>query len=165
VKTISLVPVSDGSSISRVVALAEKIWREYYIPLIGQAQVDCMLGQFQSLEALQEQISQGHFYYLVVGPDDRDIGYVALLEKPGGTYLSKLYLNAENRGKSFGRQAVDFVKEWTSQRGFSRISLSVNKQNPSVKIYQKLGFRIVEPTITDIGGGFFLDDYRMEMEV
>ena len=102
---------------------------------------------------------------MILGPDDREIGYLALLEKPGEAYLSKLYLDAENRGKSYGRQAVDFIKEWAGQRGLPKISLSVNKQNPSVKIYQRLGFRILEPTVTDIGNGFFLDDYRMEMEI
>jgi GNAT superfamily N-acetyltransferase len=163
--TVRMVPVSGEASISRISALANEIWREYYVPLIGLAQVNYMLGCFQSFEAVREQISQGYFYYLILGPEGREIGYLALAEKPSETYLSKLYLDAENRGKNYGRQAVDFIKEWARPRGLSKISLSVNKQNPSVKIYQRLGFRIVEATVTDIGNGFFLDDYRMEMEI
>jgi diamine N-acetyltransferase len=162
---IRLIPISDESSINRVAVLADKIWRDYYIPIIGQAQVNYMLGRFQSFEAIRKQISQGHFYYLILNDENRDIGYLAFIEKPGETYLSKLYLDAESRGKSFGRQAVDFIKGWTRQKKIPKITLSVNKQNPSVKIYQRLGFRIVEPTVTDIGDGFFLDDYRMEMSV
>jgi diamine N-acetyltransferase len=163
--TIRLVSVSDDSSIRRVADLADEIWREYYITLIGQSQVDYMLDRFQSFEAVQEQIAQGLFYFLILNPEDRDIGYLALAEKPGEAYLSKFYLNGQSRGKSYGRQAMEFVKAWADQRGLSRISLSVNKQNPSVKIYQRLGFKITQATVTDIGNGFFLDDYRMELGV
>ena len=43
------------------------------------------------------------------------------------------------------------------------IRLTVNKKNFSINIYKRLGFSIVEDVKTDIGGGFFMDDYVMEM--
>jgi hypothetical protein len=38
----------------------------------------------------------------------------------------------------------------------------VNKGNPAVSAYQRLGFRIAADLVMDIGGGFVMDDHRME---
>lgn len=162
---IQFIPVHDNSTISRVETLAKKIWPEHYVPLIGQPQVDIMLQKFQSKEAVQEQIRQGFVYYLIQDSDQFDIGYLALVPNPGETYLSKFYLAKEIRGKKYGCQAMEFVKEWARQKGAHKITLTVHKRNPSVQIYQKMGFRIIEPIVTDIGSGFFMDDYRMQLEI
>jgi len=47
-------------------------------------------------------------------------------------------------------------------RGLSLLWLTVNKGNPSVQVYRRLGFRIAADLMMDIGGGFVMDDYRME---
>ena len=39
--------------------LADIIWKEHYIPIIGIPQVDYMLKKFQSAKAIKEQISDG----------------------------------------------------------------------------------------------------------
>ncbi len=46
-------------------ALAHEIWYEYYVPLIGRAQVDYMVARFQNAAAMQAQIDQGYEYFLV----------------------------------------------------------------------------------------------------
>jgi hypothetical protein len=39
----------------------------------------------------------------------------------------------------------------------------VNKYNSQpIAVYEKLGFRVVAAVVQDIGGGFVMDDYRME---
>lgn len=70
-----------------------------------------------------------------------------------------------HRGKGFARAALEFVKTLARSRDLGRITLTVHKQNPSVKVYQALGFKILEPVVTDIGGGFVMDDYRMGLVI
>jgi ribosomal protein S18 acetylase RimI-like enzyme len=46
--------------------------------------------------------------------------------------------------------------------GARRLILSVNKRNArAIAAYQRNGFVIAESVVTDIGGGFVMDDYVM----
>jgi ribosomal protein S18 acetylase RimI-like enzyme len=58
---------------------------------------------------------------------------------------------------------MEFVKETAQAQNLNQITLTVHKQNPSVRAYQKMGFQIAEPVVTDIGGGFVMDDFKMKM--
>ena len=42
------------------------------------------------------------------------------------------------------------------------LRLNVNKYNPTIDIYEHLGFRIIESEVNDIGKGYVMDDYVME---
>jgi RimJ/RimL family protein N-acetyltransferase len=47
-----------------------------------------------------------------------------------------------------------------------RLILSVNKRNTkAITAYKRNGFAIVESVVTDIGGGFVMDDYVMAKEL
>ncbi len=46
--------------------------------------------------------------------------------------------------------------------GAHRLILSVNKRNAqAIAAYKRNGFVIAESVVTDIGGGFVMDDYVM----
>ncbi len=162
---IQFEPVTTPAAIETIKQLAEKIWPEYYQPIIGLPQVEYMLEKIQSIKAIQDQIKQGSLYYLIQDQKAQTLGYVAILPKPSELFLSKLYILAENRGKGFGRQAMDFVRDTAKNQNLPKITLTVHKQNPSVKAYEKMGFKIVAPVVTDIGGGFVMDDYKMEITI
>jgi len=47
-------------------------------------------------------------------------------------------------------------------RGVRELWLTVNKDNAGpIAFYQRVGFAIAGPVVTDIGGGFAMDDYQM----
>lgn len=164
---IRFVPVHSADQLASVAALAHEIWYEYYVPLIGRAQVDYMVGKFQNVPAMQAQIAQGYEYFLVQREDGsgaaRDIGYCAVQEQPERVlFLSKLYLHHAARGAGTGRTCMEFIEGLARRRGLSQLWLTVNKGNPAVQAYQRLGFRIAADLVMDIGDGFVMDDYRME---
>lgn len=146
-------------------ALAFPIWREHYTPIIGAEQVEYMLQQRQTAKAVEEQVRQGDLYYLIQTPDQEKIGYLSVIFLPDELFLSKLYLLKNHRGKGVAREALEFIKGLAQEKGLKRIILIVHKRNPSVKVYEALGFRILEPVVTDIGGGFVMDDYRMGLDL
>ncbi len=160
---IKFIPVTGESLISCVESLAQKIWPEHYVPIIGKAQVDYMLGKFQSKEAISAQLEEGYFYYLVHSPRGEPIGYLSVIPQESDLFLSKFYIDSSHRGKGYGRKAITFVQAIAQKRGFARITLTVHKRNPSVAVYQKMGFTILCPIITDIGEGYFMDDFRMAL--
>lgn len=162
---LQFVPVTQAEQIAAVAALAHEIWYEVYVPLIGRAQVDYMVGKFQQASAIQAQIEQGYEYFLVrsEATSGADIGYCALQEQPGPVmFISKFYLHSAARGSGTGRSCMEFIEGLARRRGINRLWLTVNKGNPSVHIYRRLGFRIATELVMDIGGGFVMDDYRME---
>ena len=165
--TPQFVPVSTPEQLATVATLAHEIWYEFYVPLIGRAQVDYMVAKFQNAAAMQAQIDQGYEYFLVQQDDTtgarRDIGYCAVQEQADGAlFLSKFYLLKSARGSGTGRKCMEFIEGLARRRELSPLWLTVNKGNPSVQAYQRLGFRIAADLVMDIGGGFVMDDYRME---
>ena len=165
--TLQFVPVRTSEQLAVIAALAHEIWYEFYVPLIGRAQVDYMVARFQNAAAMQSQIDQGYEYFLVKQTDTtssaKDIGYCAVQQQPDGAlFLSKFYLHKSARGSGTGRKCMEFIEGLARRRGLSLLWLTVNKGNPSIQAYQRLGFRIAADLVMDIGGGFVMDDYRME---
>lgn len=161
---IEFAPVRTAEQISTVAALARDIWSEYYVPLIGQPQVDYMVSKFQSAPAIAEQIREGYEYFLVQRASGEPVGYCAVQAQPGQgqLLLSKLYVHKDARGTGTGRLCMEFIEQFARRRGLGLLWLTVYKRNPSVKAYERLGFRIARPIEMDIGGGFLMDDFRME---
>ena len=149
--------------IQKISKLARKIFEEYFTPMIGYEQVDYMLGKFQSEEALTNQIDNGYKYILVFN-DANLAGYFAIKEEGERLFLSKFYLDKEYRGIGISRKMFEEIIKHS--KGFSSIYLTVNKNNaPTISIYKKFGFEIVDSVKTDIGNGFFMDDYIMEKKL
>ncbi len=156
-------PLTLQDDIDAVAALAREIWNEFYVSLIGQAQVDYMIARFQSPEAIREQLRTGYEYF-VVDRGAASIGYMSVKPgpEPGELFISKFYLHKSSRGSGTGRRCMEFIEHLAQQRCLTQLWLTVNKGNPSVKAYERLGFRIAADLVMDIGNGFVMDDYRME---
>ena len=144
--------------------IADIIWREHYAGIISAEQIDYMLKN-QSREAILTQIKGTYSYYLIKC-GDIPLGYAALdrgekLDKL--MFISKIYVLREYRASGIGRAVIDFFAEIAAAEGFDGLFLHVNKHNPSVEAYKKLGFSVKYPMTTQIGGGYIMDDYCMEL--
>ncbi len=156
--------VESPEQIAAVAALARETWTEHYVPIIGPAQVAYMLDKFQSPEAIARQIAaEGYEYYLA-----RDAGYLALVPDPAkkSLFLSKIYVRAERRGTGLGREMAAFAEARCAALGGGELWLTVNRNNAgSIAFYERRGFRKTGTLVTDIGGGFVMDDWRMAKNV
>jgi GNAT superfamily N-acetyltransferase len=161
--TLRYIPVKTHSDCHAVEAFP--IWREHYTPIIGAAQVEYMLRKFQTAHAIEEQIREGYLYFLLQADEKENIGYLSIFFRPAELFLSKLYLLKTHRGQGFSTAALYFLKTLAYGKGLERITLTVHKLNSSVKVYQAMGFEILEPVVTDIGDGFVMDDYRMGLRL
>ena len=157
--------VTSSEDIKTVAFLAHKIWNHHYVPIIGQKQVDYMLDKFQNEKAVKHQIENGYEYFIIYH-QNHPCGYLGLvpnaLEKK--MMISKIYVDFGFRGLKLGSQLLDFTIDEAKKRTFKCIWLTVNKNNgKSIEWYQKRGFSIKEKIEMDIGNGFVMDDYLMEM--
>ncbi|NNC70356.1 MAG: GNAT family N-acetyltransferase [Flavobacteriaceae bacterium] len=157
--------VNTASHIETTARLAHKIWTEHYVPIIGQEQVNYMLKNIQSIEAITEQMKSGYEYYLL-RDDSIEIGYLALRPNhpQGKIMISKIYIDTSQRGRGYGNQLLEFTQKISLKRGIEFIWLTVNRHNSNtINWYEKKGFSIVKEKKSDIGNGFIMDDYVLEV--
>ena len=147
-----------------VAALAREIWTEHYTPIIGAEQVEYMLTNIQSEPAIRQQIEHEHFLYFLIESGGEYVGYIGVQFGETELFLSKVYVRDSERRKGLGGEAVQFITDLARTRGAEKISLTVNKNNTiAIRSYERLGFENLGSTVKDIGGGFVMDDYRMEL--
>ena len=152
------------NDIPKLAALASKIWHEYWTEILTESQIEYMLENFQSVNAIEKQLAEEHYnYYFISDENNENIGYFGISNKENYMFLSKLYLSEEYRRKGIGKAAFEKIKQLTAKENMSTIRLTVNKYNTNtINAYKKWGFIITDAVITDIGSGFVMDDYIME---
>lgn len=160
-----LTPVDTPAQIQKVADLAKIIWTEHYTPLIGSEQVAYMIETFQSVHAITDSIQQGYQYY-IIQYENIFAGYTAIFpeEIEKTLFLSKIYVEKSYRGRHLTTKAITQMKEVCKKKGLNKIRLNVNKKNQSsIVVYEHLGFIKVRETVIEIGQGYVMDDYIMEL--
>jgi len=148
--------------------LAGVIWRACYPGIITHAQIDYMLARMYSFDVLRDEIRSQGIRYDRLLMDGKLAGFASYgpTSEPGAIKLHKLYLLPELHGRGLGSRLLQHVEREVRTGGARRLILSVNKRNANaITAYQRNGFVIAESVITDIGGGFVMDDYVMAKDL
>lgn len=162
---IKFIKANSDKELSLIETLAKSIWREHYIPIIGEAQVEYMLKKYQSVSSMKDQLKENTYYYLIKY-NQESAGYLSFRKEENSIFLSKIYVLNNHRGKKIGKKAILFVEDQAKKYGLSILYLTVNKNNTnSIVAYEKLGFKNIESIVMDIGNGFVMDDFKMEKDL
>ena len=103
--------------------------------------------------------NEGFEYYIIKG--DKPVGYAAIKDEGDRVFLSKIYIYKEYRNQGFMRAFMEKIKERKKP-----VYLTVNKYNlDAINAYKRLGFEVKKEQITDIGKGYVMDDYVLELTV
>lgn len=157
-----MITFEKAENIKELAELASKIWHEYWPILLSNKQIDYMVENFQSENAIKNQIANENYTYYYIIKNNEKAGYFGLSDKEGYLFLSKIYISKEFRHKGLGTKAFEKIKKIAGGR---KIRLTVNKQNiNSINAYKKWGFQTIDSVVTDIGNGFVMDDYIMEYQ-
>ncbi|MCM1314556.1 MAG: GNAT family N-acetyltransferase [Alistipes senegalensis] len=164
---ISIEKIKSISELREIAILAEKIWHECFTGIISEEQIDYMVEKFQSFDAMKNQVINQDYYYMSVRNDGTLCGYIGVKpENDDRFFLSKLYLHESVRGKGIASEMLAKVFEEARNAGKKSVYLTVNKHNShAVEVYKKTGFSVIDSVVTDIGGGFVMDDYIMEYKL
>lgn len=150
------------NEIPKLAEVANEIWHEYFIPIIGEKQVEYMVEKFQSVKGITEQSEKGYEYYFALY-DDEIVGYFGIQPQEEKLFLSKLYLKKRFRGKGIATKLFSYIVDIAKSYDKKLIYLTVNKHNDNtISVYKHMGFKIVSEQKADIGKGFYMDDYIME---
>ena len=150
-----------------VIDLTKKIWPVAYGEILSKAQLDYMIDKFYNETALRELIQKGHVFYLAQDDNGKEVGFVSyeINSEPNKTKIHKIYVLPETQGTGLGRQFFELVKEKAIENQQNAIFLNVNKYNNAIHFYTKLGFAKVKDEVIDIGNGYVMDDYVMEVAI
>ena len=163
---LRIIPVTNEELILSVSAMAEEIWHEHYDKLIRNKQVDYMLEKFLSPEAIRKEIEEENYEFFLISYDYTFAGFSAIQETDGSLFLSKLYIHEDFRKKHISSEMLRKYIELCKLRNLDKIWLTVNKHNfRSIDVYKHFGFETVREECNDIGDGYVMDDYIMELSV
>jgi GNAT superfamily N-acetyltransferase len=168
---------ATGADLPAISKLAGVIWRACYPGIITPAQIDYMLAWMYAPDTMREEIqSQGIRYDCLLAGNEL-VGFASYGPTEAGTprcgvrtaqravptfKLHKIYLHPAWQGRGFGSLLLQHCEREASKLGAGRLILNVNKLNAkAIAAYQRNSFSITESVITNIGGGFAMDDYVM----
>lgn len=145
--------------------LAHRIWPDTYRSVISPQQIDYMLNMSYSTSAIQQQMRNGHFFFLFYRAQV-PVGFLSVSAmQPSHYRLHKLYLVSTEQGKGTGRAVMDSLFNYLRNAGGRSIELNVNRHNVAKVFYEKIGFSVLRQEDIDIGQGFFMNDYVMQREL
>lgn len=151
--------------------LAKITWAVAYKEILSPEQLQYMLELIYSESALQKQIKeQQHQFILAKDTETNEsVGFASYSIKntiePQTFRLHKLYVDPGQQGKGTGKILLDFIIADIKTADADTLELNVNRYNKALSFYQKTGFHIIREEDIDIGSGYFMNDYVMELPV
>lgn len=186
---LTFCPVETEEQLDELVKMADEIWHEYWPAIIGPAQTDYMVEQFQSREAIVRDMNEHAYRYWILREEDgHAVGYTGgATEKmtgdaahdatihhsdkmdeswPARFFISKIYLYKQERGKHYASRVIEFYEQLCRDEGLPVMYLTVNRDNElGVRAYKGRGFQVLEAADNPIGEGFVMTDYIMAKEI
>jgi GNAT superfamily N-acetyltransferase len=158
-----IVPATEAD-LPGISGLASVIWRAHYPGIITMAQIDYMLAKMYSIATMRDELRAQGIRYERLLVEDEFVGFASYgpTEEPGDYKLHKLYVDPAWHGRGLGSLLLQHCERAAGRLGAGRLILAVNKRNAkAIAAYERNGFAIADSVVTDIGGGFVMDDYIM----
>jgi ribosomal protein S18 acetylase RimI-like enzyme len=165
---VSIEPATEDRHLSEIHELAHAIWREHYPGIISREQIEYMLQADYNLDALRRDLTRKEIRYDRALVGGTLVGFSAYgpHTDPDALMIQKLYVDAAQRGRGCARKLVESASEFARAHSLDRIVLRVNKRNHiAIAAYERIGFSNRGSIVSDIGGGFEMDDYLMQLDL
>ena len=122
-----------------------------------------MLQQIYSEKALQQQMDDRHQFILIYNAGI-PVGFASYSEIEPTVYkLHKIYVLPVHQGRGTGKFILQQIINDIKPKGATALRLNVNRSNTAKSFYEKMGFTVIRTEDIDIGNGFFMNDYVMEL--
>ncbi|MBL0359153.1 MAG: GNAT family N-acetyltransferase [Chitinophagaceae bacterium] len=154
----------DAEAIPVIQNLANITWPVTYGEILTAQQLDYMMELIYSKPSLQKQMEKGQ-QFIIACDEEQAVGFAAFSPKETSTLiykLHKIYILPNQQGKGIGRHLLQFITEDILPA--TTLQLNVNRHNKALHFYEKTGFKIIGEEDIDIGNGFYMNDYVMELK-
>jgi ribosomal protein S18 acetylase RimI-like enzyme len=151
------------ADIASIRNIAQVTWPVAYGELLSKEQLDYMLRMMYSPAALEQQMQKGHQFFMA-SQNETDLGFASVSDEGGQKFkLNKLYINPHIQKTGAGKALLNEVINYAKQNGGTSLFLQVKRDNIAKGFYEKQGFVITGELDLDIGNGYFMNDYIMEL--
>jgi diamine N-acetyltransferase len=157
---------ATAADIPLIRQLTFAIWPHTYGDVISKEQIDYMLEMMYSPASLQKQMEEDGCTFIIVHDDEEAIAFASYNESvPTIWKLNKIYILPSQQGKGIGNFIINYIVAEIKAQNAKALQLQVNRQNKAKYFYKRLGFKIIQTADFDIGNGYFMNDYVMELKV
>jgi diamine N-acetyltransferase len=140
------------------------IWPQTYSSIISKQQIDYMLEQMYNSATLQKQMEEEGYTFIIVYDDKEPVAFASYNETELQLWkLNKIYILPSQQGKGTGKFIINYIVDEIKAKHAKALQLQVNRQNKAKDFYERLGFKIIKTADFDIGNGYFMNDYVMEL--
>ena len=136
--------------------LAQQVFPATYRDILTSEQIDYMMEWMYSETNIRKQMEEEGHVYLLAYEECEAAGYVSV--RPDGKdlfHLEKIYVLPYFQGAH--------IKDMHPAP--CQMELNVNRHNKALHFYEHMGMRKVREGDFPIGGGFYMNDYIMGMEI
>jgi ribosomal protein S18 acetylase RimI-like enzyme len=155
-----------AADIEALTALAHEIWHASYPGIISRGQIDFMLDQRYSPAAIGASLATQHWDAAWLGDEMVGFAHSFADTAPSTWKLDKLYVHPDQQRKGIGLALLLKVKQHAIDASANLLVLRVNKRNTAaLSAYAKYGFSVYGEHVLDIGNGFAMDDYLLELKL
>lgn len=154
------------NELEAVQRLSQEIWPICYREIITQAQIKYMLETMYSIAALEQAMQAGQ-RFLLARLDETPVGYAGFEPNHQSNMqckLNKLYVLPHLHGTGIGKALFENVIFHAKLHHCTSLFLQVNKKNTAIYFYEKAGMYVREEAVFDIGNGFVMDDFIMQLD-
>lgn len=154
---------ATAADIPAIRHIAQTTWPATYGPILSQEQIDYMMQWMYSENTLREQMEQGHQFYMAELNGNAH-GFAGVSGEGNTVFkLHKLYVIPDTQKTGAGKALLQQVIHYAKTNGGTQLLLQVNRHNNAKGFYEKQGFTILKEADTDIGNGYFMNDYIMQL--
>lgn len=156
--------VDDVPAIQEV---AEATWPHTFAKILTPAQIRYMLDWMYNAEILTKTIQTPENVFWLYVEDGSTLGFAGIehgYNRENVTKLHKIYVLPTAQGKQVGKQLLDRIIAESKAAGSQALRLNVNKYNNATRFYERFGFKVIAEEVIDIGSGYVMDDYVMELD-
>lgn len=161
---MNIIPASEHH-IPVIRSIAFATWPTAFGTILSQAQIDYMLDLMYNESELRKRMSNPNRNFYLYKHENEFVAFLVLEKDYNGEKqfkVEKIYVLPQKQGLGIGQQLLEFTETTMKEAGYSTLILDVNRRNAAVQFYQKLGFSILKEVDTDIGQGFYMEDYVMQ---
>lgn len=163
-----VISTANVDDVAKIQAIAQTTWPVAYGKILSKAQLDYMLDKFYADELLSSAIINKEQHFILAYENEVCLGFASFEHNycnRNVTRIHKLYILPNIQRKGIGKRLVDAVSKFAQENQSTTLSLNVNRFNTAVSFYKKIGFAIVFEEDIEIGNGYLMEDYRMEMKL
>ena len=109
---------------------------------------------------------QNDCQFLILFEEYIPIGFASFQKIENNTFkLHKIYILPDQQKKGSGRFFLEHILLHVRKENGKALQLQVNRFNNAKLFYERMGFTVIKEADFEIGNGYFMNDYVMEIQL